>query len=101
MPRLSSFPTLKKFLERTALLRKYIGRYRVLVAAGFATLIFLDLLEVVPPILLMKAVDSIVAGAAYPTVLWMSGIYFGVLFVQGILRWCWRIFLIRSSMFAG
>jgi ATP-binding cassette subfamily B protein len=90
-----------RFLERTSLLRKYLYRYRKLVALGFATLILVDLLEILPPLILKNAVDSVVAGSPYADVLRFAGAYFLVLFAQGFGRWGWRIFLVRSSMLAG
>jgi ATP-binding cassette subfamily B protein len=90
-----------RFRERTVLLRKYLSRYRKLMALGFLTLVLLDLLEILPPILLMKAVDQVIVGVVFRRILLLAAAYFGVLFIQGIFRWCWRIFLIRSSMLAG
>jgi ATP-binding cassette subfamily B protein len=71
------------------------------VALGFATLIFVDLLEILPPLLLKSAIDSVVAGSPYADVLRFAAAYFLVLFAQGFGRWGWRIFLVRSSMLAG
>jgi ATP-binding cassette subfamily B protein len=68
---------------------------------GMISLVMVDLLEVLPPILLKKAVDSVVELKPYREVLVFAGIYFGVLFAQGFFRWGWRVFLIRSSMLAG
>jgi ATP-binding cassette subfamily B protein len=68
---------------------------------GLGTLVLVDLLEILPPLILKSAVDSVVAGSAYRTILGFAAAYFGVLFVQGFCRWGWRIFLIRSSLLAG
>jgi ATP-binding cassette subfamily B multidrug efflux pump len=68
---------------------------------GMMTLVLVDLLEILPPILLKKAVDSVVELKPYRDLIIFAGFYFGVLFVQGFCRWGWRIFLIRSSMLAG
>lgn len=68
---------------------------------GMAMLVMVDLLEILPPILLKKAVDSVVELKPYRELLHFAGIYFAVLFAQGFCRWGWRVFLIRSSMLAG
>ena len=68
---------------------------------GLIALVMVDLLEILPPILLKKAVDSVVELRPYAELLKFAGIYFGVLFVQGFCRWGWRIFLMRASMLAG
>lgn len=64
-------------------------------------LVLVDALEIIPPLLLKSAVDSVVANDPYRKILVFAGIYFLVLFLQGFCRWGWRIFLIRASMFAG
>lgn len=89
------------FRERTSLLRKYVVRYRKLVFFGLLTLVMVDLLEILPPILLQRAVDSVVALEPYREILRFAAFYFAVLFAQGFCRWGWRVFLIRSSMLAG
>jgi ATP-binding cassette subfamily B multidrug efflux pump len=92
---------LAAFRERNSLLRKYLVRYRKLVLYGLLMLVLVDLLEILPPILLKKAVDSVVELKPYRQILNFAAIYFTVLFVQGFCRWGWRVFLIRSSMLAG
>ena len=68
---------------------------------GFVTLVAVDLLEILPPILLKRAVDSVVELQPYAELLKYAAFYFCVLLAQGFCRWGWRIFLIRSSMLAG
>ncbi|MBS1961672.1 MAG: ABC transporter ATP-binding protein [Bdellovibrionales bacterium] len=91
----------ERFLERTALLRKYVLRYRRLMFFGMVMLVLVDLLEILPPILLKKAVDSVVDLKPYAELVKFAGIYFSVLLAQGVCRWGWRVFLMRSSMLAG
>lgn len=85
----------------TSLLRTYLYRYRKLVFFGLGTLVLVDLLEILPPLLLKGAVDSIVANEPYGDLIQFALMYFGVLLLQGVCRWGWRVFLIRSSMLAG
>lgn len=90
-----------RFRERTSLLRKYLSRYRKQMFFGMLTLILVDLLEILPPIILMKAIDSVVELRPYEELIRFALFYFAVLFVQGFCRWGWRVFIIRSSMLAG
>lgn len=87
--------------ERTSLLRTYLYRYRRLVFFGMCTLVLVDILEILPPLLLKSAVDSIMAAEPYRNLIYFALTYFFVLVIQGICRWGWRIFLIRSSVLAG
>lgn len=87
--------------ERTSLLRTYLVRYRTLVFFGMCTLVLVDILEILPPLLLKGAVDSIMAAEPYRKLIYFALTYFSVLVIQGFCRWGWRIFLIRSSVLAG
>ena len=87
--------------QNTRLLRAALKKYRKPMAIGLATLTLVDLLEVVPPLLLKDAVDAAVAGSATRALLRLAGLYLLVAFVQGLCRYAWRMYLIRSSMWAG
>ncbi len=93
--------TFGRFRERTSLLRKYLHRYRRQMLFGLLTLVLVDLLEILPPIILMRAIDSVVELRPYEELIRLALFYFFVLFIQGFCRWGWRVFLIRSSMLAG
>lgn len=64
-------------------------------------LLFVDLLELLPPLLIKNALDAVIDGHPYREVLRFAVIYLGVHILQGFCRWGWRLFLIRSSMYAG
>lgn len=68
---------------------------------GLLMLVFVDLLELLPPLLLKNALDAVIEGHPYREVLRFAVIYLGVHILQGFGRWGWRVFLIRSSMYAG
>ncbi len=89
------------FRARTSLIRKYLHRYRKLVGFGMVMLVLVDLLEILPPLILKSAIDSIVEKSPYVDVAKFAAGYVFVLFVQGFCRWGWRIFLVRASHLAG
>src|SRR5690606_20645096 len=82
-------------------LKKYLAPYRKQMSIGLTTLVLLDLTEILPPIIVMKAVDAIIAGTTFRELLLYAGAYLLVFLVQGVFRWAWRIFIIRSSLPAG
>ena len=90
-----------RFMEESSFLRHYLWKYRKFVGIGLASLILVDLLEVVPPILMKDAVDTAVAGGPRHRLVQVAWIYLGVAFFQGLGRYGWRMYLIRSSLFAG
>src|SRR3954469_21368361 len=91
----------RRFLEDSALIRSYLWKYRRWVSIGLVTLIILDVLEVVPPLLLKEAVDATMVAGTERKLLWLAVAYLAVAVVQGICRYGWRMFLIRSSLLSG
>jgi ATP-binding cassette subfamily B protein len=95
------FDFARKFREESSFLREYLWKYRKLVGLGLASLLLVDLLEVLPPILLKEAVDVAVQSRPLELLGYVAAGYLGVALVQGLGRYGWRMFLIRASMFAG
>ncbi len=90
----------KKWRE-SALLRELLWKYRRPVAFGLLTLVIVDVLEVLPPILLKKSVDVVVDRQPLSELWSIAAMYLGIAVVQGFCRYGWRMYLIRSSLFAG
>src|SRR4051812_47987421 len=90
-----------RFLDESSLIRFYLWRYRRWVAIGLASLVLVDLLEVLPPVFLKRVVDIIVEKGSTRLLLWIALSYLGVALVQGLCRYGWRMYLIRSSIFSG
>lgn len=88
------------FLEGNSLLREYLWKYRRLVTFGVISLTVVDLLEIIPPILLMDAVDLVARGER-DGLMRLAWLYLAVAVGQSLGRYGWRIYLIRASMFAG
>lgn len=91
----------ERFLEESSFLRKYLWKYRKQVGIGIAALLVVDVLEVLPPILLKEAVDVAVEKQPLRILAWIALGYLGISLVQGVCRYAWRVYLIRSSMRAG
>jgi ATP-binding cassette subfamily B multidrug efflux pump len=91
----------QRFLEESSFLREYLWKYRRWVAIGLLALITVDILEVLPPLLLKWAVDAAVERQPASELLWIAGVYFAVALAQAVCRYGWRMYLIRSSLFAG
>jgi ATP-binding cassette subfamily B multidrug efflux pump len=91
----------EKASSRTSILRFYLWKYRRFVILGLLTLALVDFLELVPPLILKAAIDHTVQNKPFTDLLVLAGAYFLTLFFQGVGRWGWRTFLIRSSYFAG
>ncbi len=93
--------TLKRLYEESFLLREYLWKYRKLVGAGLATLFVLDILEILPPFFMKQAVDVATGNEPLSVLRWAAAGYIGTAIVQGICRYGWRVFLIRSGILAG
>ncbi len=92
------------------MLRHYFWKYRRLVCVGFAALVMVDGLEVVPPLLMMLAIDLALGKPMHyrlgslawePTFASLALIYVGVALLQGAGRYGWRMYLIRASVLSG
>ena len=89
------------FWEKISLIREAFVRYKKPMTYGFLTLIAVDLLETIPPLLLKHALDGIVANEPFYKLIQFAALYLAVALLQGACRYGWRIFLIRSSHKAG
>jgi ATP-binding cassette subfamily B protein len=91
----------RRLLDDSAFIRHYVWKYRRPMAIGIGALVFVDALEILPPLLQKSAVDSIAAGTAATTLWRVALAYFGVALLQAVCRYGWRMFLIRTSLFAA
>ena len=74
---------------------------------GLAALLLVDLLDLLPPLFLKRAVDVSVPQGLTPiehpleTLKWIALGYLGVSLIQGIGRYGWRMYLLRASLLTG
>ena len=91
----------RKFKEDSSFIRFYLWKYRRWVGFGLLTLVTVDILELFPPIYLKNAIDVVVEQRPKRYLATLALAYFATTLIQGFCRYGWRMFLIRSSMFAG
>jgi ATP-binding cassette, subfamily B, multidrug efflux pump len=91
----------KRFWEESSITREYLYKYRKLVCIGLCALLLVDILEILPPIFLKQAVDTVMAGGPVRQLRNIALFYVGVGFIQGFGRYGWRMYLIRSGVLAG
>jgi ATP-binding cassette subfamily B protein len=91
----------RRFLSESALLREYLHHYRKPVVLGLLCLVVVDVLEVLPPFFLKKAVDVVTLGQPLSWLSYWACAYVGVAVIQGLGRYGWRMYLIRASLLSG
>ena len=94
-------PRWQRFLAETSFVREYCWKYRGFIALGLLSLVVVDLLEVIPPLLLKEAVDSITTKKGASVLGALAGVYLLVALLQAVCRYGWRMYLIRTSVFAA
>jgi ATP-binding cassette subfamily B multidrug efflux pump len=87
--------------SRGSILWLLLKRYRRELWIGVAAIAFVDFLEIIPPLILKAVIDEAVAGASHTRlnqlVIWLLVVTVG----QGICRYLWRMYVVRTSFFAG
>jgi ATP-binding cassette, subfamily B, multidrug efflux pump len=85
--------------------RFYFRKYRRYYLFGIGSLIVVDGLEAVPPLLIMLAINGLTTQPFGPDLelllLKVCAAYMAVALVQGLMRFFWRKYIIRTSMFAA
>ncbi|MCO5142717.1 MAG: ABC transporter ATP-binding protein/permease [Oligoflexia bacterium] len=99
-----SSSTSSSWWDNTAVFRRYLWKYRRFYLIGLVSLIIVDVLEIFPPLILKALVDGLSLNNEknFATlVLECSAMYVLVALGQGAMRFAWRRFIIRTSMFAS
>ncbi len=92
---------IQSFLKNSEYIRAALWRYRSYVFFGLIALAIVDVLEAVAPLLVKRAVDLVVVHGVQQELFEIAGIYLLITIVQGLGRYGWRMYLIRSSLYAG
>ena len=91
--------------ENTRVFFFYARKYRRFYAFGLLSLIVVDGLEALPPLLLKTAIDGVTEqswGPALRAMLLKVVIaYVAIAMGQGLMRYFWRKYIIRTSMYAS
>src|SRR4051794_23141904 len=77
----------RRFLEDSSFLRHYLWKYRVYVGLGLLSLVIVDVLEVLPPIFLKRAVDITVEHGSGQALFQVAVAYVAVALIQGVCRY--------------
>jgi ATP-binding cassette subfamily B multidrug efflux pump len=95
----------KRWRDDYRVFRFYFRKYRKYYLFGILSLVVVDGLEAVPPLLLMHAVNGVTEMKYGPELrsllLRLSFAYLGIALIQGCMRFLWRRFIIRTSMFSS
>ncbi|MDO9066870.1 MAG: ABC transporter transmembrane domain-containing protein, partial [Deltaproteobacteria bacterium] len=79
-------------------LKKYLASHKWALLAGFTSLIAVDLLQLLIPLVVRQAVDSLALGAVDPKKLLVYGAWVaGIALAIGLGRFFWRYFLIGTA----
>jgi ATP-binding cassette, subfamily B, multidrug efflux pump len=91
--------------ENYRVFRFYFRKYRKFYVYGITALVVVDGLEIVPPLLLKMAIDGVTEKPYGEDLryllLQLVVAYMSVALVQGYMRYLWRKFIVRTSMFAS
>jgi ATP-binding cassette, subfamily B, multidrug efflux pump len=94
-----------RWRENYRVFRFYFRKYRKFYLFGLFALVIVDVLEAVPPLLLKTAVDGLMEKPYGPELrsllLQVVLAYMAVAILQGYMRYLWRKFIIRTSMYAS
>ena len=90
-----------RFLEESSLIREFLWKYRKLAFWGILSLVVVDGLEIIPPLILRETVDTVGQPDYRYRLLVLACTFLGVTLVQAFGRFGWRFFLIRTSMLSG
>lgn len=87
-----------KTLRHFKTLQVYFVENRWALIIGLACLLLVDLLQLIIPLIIKRAVDLLTRGAATPALLFQEGLAIvGIAFAMGILRYVWRHLIFGQS----
>ncbi len=86
-----------KFMRENFLYRIFIKNYKRYFLIGVVSLIVVDLLSIIPPLLIRKAVDILSSSGSVSHIIYISALYILISLAQGIGRYLWRTNFIGTS----
>ena len=87
----------KRFAQESAILRRFLWKYRRAVFAGLVALTAVNVLSILPPLILKQAVDGIVSDPASTNLGLYALQFLGAALGMALGRYYWRVFLVYSS----
>jgi ATP-binding cassette subfamily B protein len=85
------------FLKDNLAYKVFIKKYKKYFIFGVSSLIVVDVLNIIPPLLIKEAVDILTAEGSFTRIAYISGIYVLISFIQGTGRYLWRTNFIGTS----
>ena len=91
------FKKLREFWERSIIYRVFVKKYKRYFIIGTLSLIAVDIINILPPLIIKRAIDVFSTEVNLPKIAVLSGLFILVSFFQGVCRYLWRIHFIGTS----
>ena len=85
------------FLKDNLAYNVFIKKYKKYFIFGTLSLIVVDIMNIIPPLLIKEAVDTLTSDGSLTKIAYISGIYLFVSLIQGTGRYLWRTNFIGTS----
>jgi ATP-binding cassette subfamily B protein len=85
------------FLKENLAYKVFIKKYKKYFIFGVSSLIVVDVLNIIPPLLIKEAVDILTDEGSFTKIAYISGIYVLISLIQGTGRYLWRTNFIGTS----
>ncbi|MGQ3683964.1 MAG: ABC transporter ATP-binding protein [Candidatus Loosdrechtia sp.] len=92
-----SFERIRKLWEENLVYRVFIKKYKKYFLIGSLSLIIVDILNIIPPLIIKKAFDILSEEVDLTTIAILSALYILVSLFQGVCRYIWRMYFIGTS----
>jgi ATP-binding cassette subfamily B multidrug efflux pump len=89
-----------RLLENTSFLRFYFKKYIHWMWIGLSALFLVNILDLFLPLIIKSAIDQVLLKKSNHLLI-LAFAYLFISLVQGLCRYAWRMYLIRSSIFSG
>jgi ATP-binding cassette subfamily B protein len=83
--------------EKTIIYRVFVKKYRRYFLIGTLSLIVVDIINIFPPLVIKKAIDTLSKEGSLTKIAVLSGLFIFLSFSQGVCRYLWRINFIGTS----
>ncbi|MFQ5686267.1 MAG: ABC transporter ATP-binding protein [Candidatus Scalindua sp.] len=85
------------FFKENLIYRVFIRKYKKYFIVGTISLIVVDIINIIPPLLIKEAVDVLTSDGSLTKIAYISGIYLLISFVQGAGRYLWRMNFVGTA----
>ena len=91
------FKKVREFWERSIIYRVFVKKYKRYFIIGTLSLIAVDIINILPPLIIKRAIDVFSTEVNLQKIAVLSGLFILVSFLQGVCRYLWRIHFIGTS----